>query len=108
MISEPTVAIAGLRVPISLAARLIAALRGIYPNLTEGLGDDDAVRAVLKFWMTSTLTTHEGAMAEAPLADVLEATRAEYQRLADAAREKARADADTIQADPAPTPTTTP
>ncbi len=54
------VAVAGLLIPAPLATRIIAALRAVYPTLTEGKDDDGAVRAVLIYWITAALETYEG------------------------------------------------
>lgn len=89
----PPVAVAGLLVPAPLVPRIIASLRGTYPQLTADLDDDAAVRAVLKFWVTSTLASYEAARAEAPVSGAVEATRAEYAERAEAARQKALQDA---------------
>lgn len=92
----PPVQIAGMLVPAPLAARIIAAMRATYPQVTEGLDDDAAVRAVLRYWAVSTLAAHEEQQTQALLPDALEATRQEYAAQGQAAREKALADATAI------------
>lgn len=101
----PTVSVAGLQVPAPLVPRIIAAFRGEYPALTEGLGDDASVRAVLKHWVTATLAAYESREAEAPADGAVAATREEYRRLAQEAFDQAVSDAGTIvEAPPPPAP----
>lgn len=80
-------------VPAALVPRIVAAFRGTYPGVTEGLEDDPAVRAVLKYWVVSTLTAYEGQQAEAALPAAIEALRQEHAELGRLARAKATADA---------------
>lgn len=99
------VPVAGLLVPATLVPRIVAAMRGLYPSVTEGITDDDAaVRAVLKHWVTTTLSTFETAAVAISTADQIEALKAQAEEEARLAREKAEADAGTIT-EPAPAPT---
>jgi len=63
----PYVPVAGLRVPATLVPRIIAAFRGIYPTVTDGLDDEAAVRAVLLHWVSTTLTTYESREVSKPV-----------------------------------------
>lgn len=94
------VRVAGLGVPRTFAPRVIAAIRGVYPELTQGRDDDAAVRAWLKYMVRAVVSQHEERRALAPVDDALEATRAEYRAKADAARARAERDADTIVEQP--------
>lgn len=100
----PYVAVAGMRVPAVLVPRIVAAMRGTYPGVTADLDDDAAVRAVLRWWVKSTLTNWEARQAEAPVDDALAETRQTYRNLADAARQQAEADASTITDQPPTSP----
>lgn len=97
MTMPPThVSVAGLRVPVTLVPRVIASFRGMYPALTEGLDDDTAVRAVLKEWVTSTLTVWEGMQALGTASEAVETLQTEAADRAAEAQESARAAADLI------------
>ncbi len=106
----PYVPVAGLRVPATLVPRIIASMRGIYPNLTVGLDDEAAVRAVLRYWVTSTLATYEGQQSDEETLAAIEAIQAQADEKARLAREKAIRDAAAIvdAASATTTPTTTP
>ena len=101
----PPVSVAGLQVPAELVPRIIAALRGVYPTVTEGLDDDAAVRAVLKYWVTVTLSSWEAQQVTAQATEAIVVaqqdleTANERSRLA---REQAEADAQAIQEAPPP------
>ena len=90
------VPVAGLRVPSAMVPRVIAAVRGVYPTITEGLPDDAAIRAWLKYLISQTLVQHEGTQAIAEIQTAVEETRREYEVRAEQAREKAAVDAETI------------
>lgn len=98
--SIPTVQVAGLLVPAPLVPRIVAAVRGTYPTLADGLDDDASVRALLKHWIVTLLMAYEGAQAEAPLEGELAALRADYDARAEAARQKAADDAALIIENP--------
>ncbi len=99
------VPIAGLLVPVDVAARIIAAFRGIYTPLTEGLNDADAVQAVLLHLITSSLVAYEGARTEATGIAEQERVRQEFQAKAEAVRSAARESAKRIKkAPPVPLP----
>ena len=55
----PTVSVAGLLVPAPLVPRIVASMRGLYPSVTADLDDEAAVRATLKYWVTTTLSSWE-------------------------------------------------
>lgn len=97
----PPVAVAGLLVPAPLVPRIVAALRGTYPTLTAGMTDDQTVRAVLKFWIGSTLSAYEGQVVLGGVDSAVEETRRGYADKADRARAKALKDADAIREAPA-------
>jgi hypothetical protein len=90
----------GLLIPEDLLPRIMAALRGTYPDTTEGKADLPAALAVLRYWLTHTLQQWEAREAEAPLAGELESTRTRYQQRAEEARAKARDDAAAIVDNP--------
>lgn len=97
------VPVAGLRVPSVLVPRIVASMRGMYPDLTVGLEDDPAVRAVLKFWVTSTLASWETRQVADQAVAQVQAVQAEAAEAAQAVREAAQAAAESITeaADPA-------
>jgi hypothetical protein len=105
--ADAYVAVAGLRVPAPLVPRILAAMRGTYPTVTEGLDDDAAVRAVLKHWVTTTLAAWEEGQIITPLSEQLaqiRAAHAQAERQAAEVRARAEAAAATItEADPAST-----
>lgn len=101
----PYVQVAGLLVPAPLVPRIVASFRGVYPAITAGITDDDAaVRAVLKYWVTSTLSTYEGSVAGSGVDEAIDAAREEYRLRAEQARAQAEADAGTITEAPTPVP----
>lgn len=59
----PTRDVMGLKIPLPLAARMIASIRATYPTVVEGLDDDAAVQAVVRHWFTSTLVSYESTRA---------------------------------------------
>lgn len=100
----PTVSVAGLKVPAPLVPRIVASMRGVYPSVTGTLDDDAAVRAVLKFWVTSTLANWESQQWTAPTEEQVAAIQAEATAKAQQASKKAEEDAASIieAAPPAP------
>lgn len=48
-----------LNVPDLLVPRVLAALRGQYPDITAGLSDIAAAQAVLRHFLRSTIAAHE-------------------------------------------------
>lgn len=100
----PYVPIAGLLVPTPLVPRIIAAVRGLYPTVTEGLEDDAAVRAWLKHIVGVTLANFEAMSAQAPVAEAVEVVRADYAERAEQAREQALTAAASIQESETSTP----
>lgn len=94
------VTVMGMRVPLPLKERIVAAVRKKYDGLTAGMDDDAAIRAVTKYWFITTLAEHEEAEAEAPVGEKVEATRAEYAQRARIARLKALQDAALITEEP--------
>ncbi|WP_394620959.1 hypothetical protein JNUCC0626_18250 [Lentzea sp. JNUCC 0626] len=101
---EPVVPVAGLRVPASLVPQIIAAMRHLYPTVTADLDDDAAVRAVLRHWVTVTLTTFAAQRVSAPVADRVAAIREEARVAELAAREAAEAAAGLITEAATPAP----
>ncbi len=103
----PTRDVAGLRVPLPLVPRIIRAFRGAYPNLTAEIADDEAaVRAVLRDFVTSTLSIYESRRASEVVQEEIEEKRASLEGIANAAFQKARKDAasitDAVDAEPVP------
>lgn len=91
-----TVRMAGVNVPTTLAPRLLAAIRGLYPDLTAGKTDGDALAAWAKWVLTTTLAQWEGRQARAAGEDQLEKVRQQYEDAAKAAAAKAQVDAQGI------------
>lgn len=85
-----------MQVPVQLVPRIVAAMRGTYPTVTDGLDDNDAVRAVLRWWVKSTLADWESRQAEAPVDAAVADTRQLYRDKARQARQAAEAAADLI------------
>lgn len=102
--TTPThVPVAGMLVPVQLVPSIVAAMRGTYPLITDGLDDEAAVRAVLRWWVKSTLTEYEARKAESGVDDAVAETRQVYREKAQEARTRAEAAADLItDAPPAP------
>lgn len=94
----PNVSLAGLQVPDTLIPRIVAACRGVYPTLTEGKTNTQAVLAVVKYWFSTTLAQWEGSQAQAPAQGAIDNIHAQYSQQAEQARTKATTDADAIQA----------
>lgn len=104
-VTLPTRSVAGLDVPLDLVPRIIVALRAEYPTLTSSVTDDDAaVRAVLHYWVTSTLASYESKKAEEPVDGAVEAARQQYALAAAQAREKALQDGERITGAPSTNP----
>lgn len=53
----------GLGMEDSLRARIVAAMRGLYPQQTEGLGDLRAAQVLLRMWVTELLAAWETRQA---------------------------------------------
>ena len=83
-----------LTVPDPMLPQIVAALRSSYPDVTAGLDDLTAMRAVGKFWLANLLAGYEAPPArEAKQADVDAAVTARdpataqaYQQAWDAAQ----------------------
>ncbi len=94
----PDVSVAGLLIPSTLADRIAKALRAVYPTLTEGRDSDDAaVRAVLIYWITSTLETYEGDLIRAELEREVAEVTAKGRARAEEVRARVRASASLIR-----------
>jgi hypothetical protein len=81
LVTSPTHrTVAGLKVPIELVPRIVAAIYARYPVETAGITDPDAaVRAALRAWVIDTLAQHEQAKARAPLGIKVAQTVTEYE-----------------------------
>ncbi len=103
------VAVAGLLIPAPLATRIIAALRSVYPTLTEGKDDDPAVRAVLIYWITAALETYEGNQLREQTNAAIETVRVQGNARAEKIRAEVRKAAGLIRetptVEPPPAPT---
>lgn len=103
------VAVAGLLIPAPLATRIIAALRAVYPTLTEGKDDDGAVRAVLIYWITAALETYEGNLLREQTNAAIETVRVQGNARAEKIRDEVRKAAGLIRetptSEPPPSPT---
>ena len=93
--------VAGLRIPLPLVPRIIAAMRARYPEATAGITDPDrAVRAAIYAWVVETLAEYEAAAALAPLDITIAQTVAAFEDKAKQAKAKAVQDAKSIAEDP--------
>lgn len=108
---DGNVNVAGLIIPGPLAVQVIAAMRSIYPSVTDGLADTQAVQAVLKHWVTTTLQEYAARQvtetAAQQLADLQAQAEAEAARVRAAAEAAAQAIAHAPLI-PEPTPTEPP
>lgn len=95
-----------MKVPLALVPRIIEALRKTYPTLTDGLDNDAAVRAVVRYWVVTTLTNYETQKAAAPIAQRVTETQEELDATVLAARTKAFDDAKLIEDAVVPPPAT--
>lgn len=94
------VTVMGMRVPLVLKERMVRAARGRYPELAQGKDDDAVVRDLTKFWWVTLLAEFEMAEAEAPVIEVIEATKEEYRQRGKAAKFKVLQDAALITEEP--------
>lgn len=86
--------VAGLNIPLPLVPRIIVAIQNRYPEATAGIADPEAaVRAALRAWVIETLAEYEAAKAKAPVNIAVAQTITSYEAKAEAAKEKAIADA---------------
>lgn len=90
---DGNVEVAGLRIPGPLALRIVEAMRGLYPTVTGELDGPAAVRAVLKYWVTSTLSTYEAQHAAGQVSDQISEIQQAAVKKGQAAMEKAKSDA---------------
>lgn len=88
--SGPTMSVAGLRVPTALVPEIVASMRALYPTVTANLDDDPAVRAVLKHWVTVTLSTYQAQKASAPATEQIAAMQEEARRAGEEAMARAQ------------------
>lgn len=86
----------GLSLPVDQVPRVMAALRGTYPDQTAGKDDLQAALAVLRLWVTTTLTQWEARQAQAAAAAGEAAAAEGGQRKVADALASARKAADTI------------
>lgn len=92
--------VAGLRVPLPLVPRIIAAMRARYPEATDPIADDEAaIRAAIRAWVVETLAEYEAAVARAPLGVTVAQTVASFETKAAAAKAKALTDSTSIVED---------
>lgn len=96
---DGTVGVAGLRIPAPLAQRIIAAFRGLNPDVSAAIPtDDDAlVRAVLKAWIAERLHTWEGQHVDSTMIGKAQQVQADWEAAVAAAAAKVQADIGTIQ-----------
>lgn len=66
-----------ITVPDSLVPRVLAALRGTYPTLTDDLGDRDAAQAVIREMVRSAVVSYETQQARNQLVDSITAAEAD-------------------------------
>lgn len=86
----------GMRIPLPLVARIIAALRAEYPDVVEGKDNDAAVRAVVRYWVTTTLVNYEARTAAAAARETAAQATAAVETAAAEAFQKAKDDAQLI------------
>ena len=103
----PPVRVAGLLVPAALAPRIVAALRATYPALAADKPDDAVVRAVLHYWITSTLESYETQQAATELEWAKAKLAEDYDQTLAEIRQAAQQVANAITEDPTLTPTPT-
>lgn len=77
-----------------MRARVDAALRGLYPGLTEGLNEQQALGAVVRQWVSDALVQYEAAQAMPNLTEILDKAREDALKGQRAADAKARKDAE--------------
>lgn len=94
------VPVAGLLVPTPLVPRIIAAFRATYPTITEGLDDDPAVRAVLKYLVTQILAQYEATLPAVEAKEQIQEIESQVVAAQEEARLKAQNDADKIVENP--------
>lgn len=94
----------GMRVPLAMVPRVVAAIRARYPEVTAGITDPDAIfRAATRAWVIESLTSYEEGAARQPLDTAIARTVTEYEEKARVAKERALTDAAQITEDvPAP------
>ncbi len=90
----------GLYLSPELRDRVTAALRGLYPHLTEGLNDRQALAAVTRQWLSDALVQYEANTKLPNVTEIVEKAREEATRASREAEAKARKDADTIDLAP--------
>ena len=92
--AQAAIKLLGMEMTVTMAQRIIAAVRGTYPDLTaDETSDVRAVARVVRFWLTETLANFEASTVSSDGVEVVEATRREVEEWARAARDKAREDA---------------
>lgn len=88
---------AGLKWPPQLIPRFIAMVRGTYSFGVDGLDDAAAVRAWLRWMVSSNLANYEAGLAAAKVEDEVRQIREKYEAAAQAARAKAEKDVKAIR-----------
>lgn len=86
--------------PTPLVPRIITAFRATYPTITEGLQDDPAVRAVLKYLVTQILSQYEATLPAVEAREQIQEIESQIVSAQEAARLKALTDAGTIVENP--------
>jgi len=98
--TPPVREVAGLEIPEDVALQVIEAFRAIYPTITAGKEDDPAVRAVLIWFITSTLETYQTRKIFDAMATAVKAVETQHNAAANQAREKIRLAAGRIKEKP--------
>jgi hypothetical protein len=88
--------VAGLRIPMTLIPRIVAAFRDSYPQITEGLSDDAAVRAVLRDYVSSVLSMYEAKTASEAVQEEIRQKQASLGAIAAEAAAQAQQDVQAI------------
>lgn len=102
--AEGNVGVAGLKLPPALAVQVVEAMRALYPSVTGTLNDVQAVRAVLKYWVTVTLSTYAAQKATDTVVEQVVQLQAQAEEASKKARTKAEKAAELIVDPDLPTP----
>jgi len=103
----PAVPVAGLLVPADVVPQIVRGFRILYPGVTDGMGDEDAVQAVLLNLVNFALTSEASMRENQAMAEEMELVRVKYSQRSEEAQHAAREAAKRIRKAPKPTVPTT-
>lgn len=98
----PRITVFGLNMDDTIYTRIIAAIRGTYPELTAGLSDSKAAQSVLKIWAVGLVSSWERGQAATDPNDAARAAAEAATKLRQAALDRATTE---VNADVQPTAT---